>query len=265
MARNWFITGTSSGIGAALAQAALAAGDTVVGTVRRPRRITTFEALAPGRAHALLLDVDHLDDIAGAVQAAVDRLGTIDIVVNNAGRSIFGAVEETGLDEAADLMRTNLLAPMAVMQAFLPHFRARGSGLFINMSSGCGLFGTPGVGAYCASKFALEGLSETVAAEAAGFGVKVLLVEPGAVATRFISHGTQDVRKRLSAYEALSGRGKAALAVYYESAAERPESVATAILAALDGGDIPLRLPLSQGVCEGLKHKGLAYVAMACG
>lgn len=263
MAKNWFITGTSGGIGAALAQAALARGDTVVGTVRQPEQIATFEALAPGRAHALLLDVDQLDDIAGTAQSAVDRVGQIDIVVNNAGRSIFGAVEETGIEEASALLRTNLLAPMAVMQAFLPHFRARGSGLFINMSSGCGLFGTPGVGAYCASKFALEGLSETVAAEAAGFGVKVMLVEPGAVATRFISHGTQEARMRLPEYQALSGHGKAALDVYYQSAADQPETVATAILAALESENIPLRLPLSQGVREGLKHKGQAYIDMA--
>lgn len=261
--RSWFITGTSGGVGQSLAVAALSRGDVVVGTVRQPDQVAAFEALAPGRAHGLLLDVDELDRIGPVATAAIERAGRIDTVVNNAGRSLFGAVEETGLDEAAALFRTNVLAPMAVMQAFLPHFRAIGGGAFVNMSSGCGLIGTPGLGVYSASKFALEGLSEALFAEVQSFGVKVMVVEPGAIATRFISHGTQEVQRRLPEYAALSGAGKAALSVYYESGADQPGDVAQAILHALDAQDPPFRLPLSPVVCEGLKYKGGEFIRIA--
>lgn len=260
MAKSWFITGVSSGIGRSLAELALVRGDTVVGTVRQHRQVAPFEEIAPGRAHGLLLDVDRLEDIPWVAASAIDLTGGIDIVVNNAGRSLYGAVEETGTDEAAGLFNTNVLAPMAVTQAFLPHFRSRGGGLFVNLSSGCGLFGTPGVGVYSASKFALEGLSEAVAAETGPFGVQVMVVEPGAVATRFISHATQDVKKRLPEYEALSGNGKAALDAYYDSLADDPADVARAILDAVDSDPVPFRLPLSESVRAGMEAKGREFV-----
>jgi short-subunit dehydrogenase len=263
MARHWFITGAASGIGAALAQAAVASGDVVVGTMRQTDQVASFGRSAPARAHGLLLDVDDFAAIGSAVAEACSRVGHIDIVVNNAGRSLFGAVEETGLDEAAALLHTNLLAPLAVIKAFLPHFRLRVGGLFINMSSGCGLFGTPAVGVYSATKFALEGLSEALATETAGFGVKVMLVEPGAVATRFISHGTQETAQRLPEYATLSGHGKAALDAYYTGIAASAETVAKAILEAIKGDDVPLRLPLSSAVSDGLRFKGEAFVALA--
>jgi NAD(P)-dependent dehydrogenase (short-subunit alcohol dehydrogenase family) len=253
--RNWFITGISSGIGQALANAVLARGERVVGTARNPAALTAFEHGAPGRAHGFLLDVDRTADIAPIAQRALEAIGRIDIVVNNAGRSLFGAVEEATPAEAQALFATNFLAPLAVMQAFLPHFRARGTGHFVNVSSGCGLMPVPGVGIYCASKFALEGLSETLALEVAGFGIGMTLVEPGAVKTRFISHGTRDTARRDPAYAALSGGGKAALDAYYDSIAIPPVQVAEAILEAMDRSPPPLHLIVGEDVRASVRQR----------
>src|SRR5512139_987744 len=149
---NWVITGVSSGIGLALAKAALARGDNVAGTVRRRDAAAAFGALAPGRARAVMLDLEQPGQIAPAAQQALAALGQVDVVVNNAGRSFYGALEETPLEEAQGLFAANLFGPMQVIQAFLPHMRAQGHGTFVNLSSGCGLFGLPGLSAYCASK-----------------------------------------------------------------------------------------------------------------
>ncbi|GGC02904.1 short-chain dehydrogenase/reductase [Novosphingobium endophyticum] len=239
--RRWFITGISSGIGQALAHAALAAGDSVIGTARDDNTIARFEESSPGRAIGIRLDVSRLADIAGAVDRALTH-GPVDILVNNAGQSLFGAFEEVPVEEARALFDVNVFGPWALARAMLPHFRARGAGQFVHVSSGCGLNGTPGLSAYCASKFALEGFSETLALEIAGFGLRVMIVEPGAVATRFISHGTREAGSPIEAYAALSGSGKAMLEGYYATAASTPESVADAIMAALAAPEPPLRL-----------------------
>jgi len=239
--RRWLITGVSSGIGAALARAALDLGDAVVGTVRDDDARAAFEQLAPGRAQALLLDLaDHA--AIGPAMARALAGGPVDILVNNAGRSLFGAFEETELEEARGLFETNLFGPWATMQATLPHLRARGAGTIVNVSSGCGLNASPALSAYSASKFALEGLTEAVAAEVARFGVRVMLVEPGAIATRFISHATQETATRLADYAFLSGQGKSGLDAYYATAALSPDRVAEAIIGALALPELPLRL-----------------------
>jgi NAD(P)-dependent dehydrogenase (short-subunit alcohol dehydrogenase family) len=253
--RKWLVTGVSSGIGQALAQAALDRGDAVVGTARRDEDVAEFAALAPGRSHGLKLDVDRLDAIPAAVEQALALAGGIDIAVNNAGRSLFGAVEEVAADEVRALFETNFFGPLAVMQALLPHFRARGGGTFVTMSSGCGFYGTPGLGAYSASKFALEGLSETLAAETAGFGVRMVIVEPGAINSRFISHATGEAARRLPDYAFLSGGGKDALNAYYETGAEAAESVAEAVLAALDLPELPQKLVLGRDNRATIKGK----------
>ena len=253
--RNWLVTGVSSGIGKALAQAALDRGDVVVGTARSDEDVAAFAALAPGRSHGLRLDVDRLEDIPAGVARAVALTGGIDIAVNNAGRSLFGAVEEVAVDEVRALFETNFIGPLAVMQALLPHFRERGGGIFISMSSGCGFYGTPGLGAYSASKFALEGLSETLAAETAGFGIKMMIVEPGAISSRFISHATGEAARRLPDYAFLSGSGKEALNAYYETGAEPAESVAEAVLAALDQPELPAKLVLGRDNRATIKAK----------
>lgn len=261
MAQRWFVTGVASGIGAALCEAIAARGDIVIGTARRQAEADAFSQRYD-RAHGLALDLDDHDRVAGVVeQAAALAGGPIDIVVNNAGRSLWASVEETPIEEAKALFATNVFGPMAVMQAFLPRFRERGQGIFVNLSSGCGLFGVPGVGAYCGSKFALEGLSETVALEAAAFGVKVMLVEPGAVLTRFISHGTTEVGTPGGHYGYVDG-GKHVLDGYYTEKAIRPEALAAEILAALDSGNPPSRLVVGDDTRPGARAKFQALADM---
>ena len=255
MAQRWLVTGVAGGIGQALASRILERGDIVVGTARREGEARSFAGTRPGASFGIALDLDDHSGIPGLVGQAVALAGgPIDVVVNNAGRSVWSPVEELPLDQVKALFATNLFGPMAVMQAFLPHFRQHGRGTFVNMSSGCGLIGVPGLGAYCASKFALEGLSETVAQEAAAFGVRVMLVEPGAVRTRFISHGTAEVGTRGGHYGYLDD-GKGLLEAYYGQAATPPETIAAAILEALDGGDPPLRLILGEDNKPGVRAK----------
>jgi NAD(P)-dependent dehydrogenase (short-subunit alcohol dehydrogenase family) len=134
--RVWLITGCSSGFGRAVADAALRCGDKVIGTLRRPEQFAEFEALAPGRAHALELDVAHPDQIARAVPAAIARYGRIDVLLNNAGYGMIGAVEETSLAEARAIFETNFFGMLQVTQALLPQLRQQRSGHIVNMSSG---------------------------------------------------------------------------------------------------------------------------------
>lgn len=246
---NWFITGVSSGIGRALAETLLERGAQVAGTVRRKTELAAFEALAPGHARGYLLDVADTVATPGIVSAVLTEFGRVDVVVNNAGQSLWGAVEETAISEARALFETNVFGAMAVMHAFLPHFRSRGYGQFINVSSGCGLFPVSGCGVYSASKFALEALSEAVANETSGFGVRVMLVEPGAVATRFISNNTTEASLKNEAYAGLTGGGKATMDPWYQGAMSS-QSVADAILTAIEGDDPPLRLAIGLGMRE---------------
>ncbi|AEG51158.1 short-chain dehydrogenase/reductase SDR [Sphingobium chlorophenolicum L-1] len=262
--RRWLITGISSGIGAALAKAALARGDHVVGTARTEEARAAFEAGGAGRATGIVADMSDPAQVAALADRAL-AAGPVDIVVNNAGQSLFGAAEEVDLDDARNLFEVNFFGPWALTQALLPHFRSRGSGTIVQLSSGCGLNGTPGLSAYCASKFALEGLTETLALEVAAFGIRAMLVEPGAIATRFISHGTQEAHVRIPDYDFLSGQGKAVLDGYYATAASPPEFVADAILTALDGETLPLRLPVGDDMRGALAHKASAFAALADG
>src|SRR6218665_989281 len=261
-AKRWLITGISSGIGAALAKAALARGDSVVGTARSASDVAQFDALAPGRSKGVQLDVTDPANVETVI-AGILAEGPLDIVVNNAGQSVYGAFEETTVSEAKALFDVNVFGPWALAQAVLPHLREKRSGLLIHMSSGCGLNGMPGLSAYCASKFALEGFTEALSFEAAQFGIRSLIVEPGAVATKFISHGTREAERRLPDYAFLSGGGKSALEGYYETCAATPESIADAVLAAADNADHPLRLILGDDVKGTVGAKAEQILALA--
>ena len=252
--KRWLITGVSSGIGEALAKAVINRGDTVIGCARNAADVAKFEAIAPGRTNDIQVDVTRPEDIKRAVALAVAE-GPLDVVVNNAGQSVFGALEEVSLEEMKSIFDVNVFGPWVLAQAVLPHFRERGRGQLVHMSSGCGLIGMPGLSAYCASKHALEGFSEALAAEVAQFGIKLLLVEPGAVATKFISHGTREAAHKNPAYEWLSGNGKAGLEGFYANYATPPEKVAEAVLAALDKPEQPLRILVGDDLRDTVRQK----------
>lgn len=261
-AKRWFITGVSSGIGESLAEAVLERGDFVVGCARNAADVAKFEAKKPGRTKGLQLDVTRPDDIKQAIKLAIAE-GPLDVVVSNAGQSVFGALEEVSLEEMKSLFETNVFGPWAVAQAVLPHFRERGQGQLVHISSGCGLLGMPGLSAYCASKFALEGFSEALAGEVAQFGIKVLIVEPGAVATRFISHGTRVAARKLPEYAWLSGNGKAPLESFYAGYATPPAQVAKAIFAALDNPEPPLRILVGDDLRGSVRQKAEQLTGLA--
>src|ERR671919_1909022 len=181
--RVWLVTGSSSGFGLHIAQAALDRGERLVATARRPESLDDLVASAPDRVLAVGLDVTRTDQIDSAVAAALERFGRIDVLVNNAGYGSVGAVEEIDMDDLRALMDTMFFGAVALTQAVLPHMRAQGSGAIVQISSQGGQYAFAGFGAYCSAKFALEGLSEALADEVAPLGIRTLLVEPGSFRT----------------------------------------------------------------------------------
>jgi NAD(P)-dependent dehydrogenase (short-subunit alcohol dehydrogenase family) len=240
--RVWLITGVSSGFGRAITEAALAAGDAVAGVVRRPELVADLVDSAGGRFSTVELDVTDTPRIRPAVADVVERLGRIDVLVNNAGTGMVGAVEETTDAELRALFDVNFFAPVELVRAVAPYMRARRSGTVVQMSSYCGHASYPGFSAYCSSKFAVEGLSESLAAELAPLGVRVLLVEPGAFRTNFFGDRIRQSAE-IADYAATVGQNRALVKDVGVQPGD-PAKAAAAILTALSTDPMPLRLPL---------------------
>lgn len=239
----WFITGASSGFGRAFAEHALARCHAVVGTARDPARLAGLVAQAPERVLALALDVTRPGDAQAAVAAAQRRFGRIDVLVNSAGYGIVGAVEETPDAELRALMETNFFGAIAVIRAALPMLRAQGGGAVVNISSMGGQMSFAGFGAYSASKFALEGASEALAQELAPFGVKVLIVEPGAFRTDFAGAALRYMPV-MADYHATVGATREFARGMDRTQEGDPRKLPAAVEAALSARETPLRLPL---------------------
>ncbi|CUX58193.1 oxidoreductase [Agrobacterium genomosp. 13] len=188
----WFITGASRGFGALITKEALAAGDAVVATARNPKTITEQIGEHPNLL-AVALDVTSEAQANEAAAAAIQRFGKIDVLANNAGYGLLGAVEEATNDEVEAIYATNVFGLLKVTRAILPHMRRQRSGHILNFSSIGGYFGFPGWGVYGSTKFAVEGLSESLAAEVAPFGIKVTIVEPGFFRTDFLNDNSLTV------------------------------------------------------------------------
>ncbi|MFF4384947.1 oxidoreductase [Kitasatospora sp. NPDC001547] len=250
--RVWLVTGANSGFGRAIAEAALAAGDTVVAAARRPGTLADLAAAHPDRLFPVELDVTDQERIPAVVEETVRRHGRIDVLVNNAGRGLIGAVEESTDRELRDLMELHFFGPAALTRAVLPHLRAQGSGAVVQMSSMGGRFSFPGVGAYSATKFALEGLSEALAKEVAGFGIKVLIVEPGAFRTGFAGGGALAHSTPIEAYEPVVSPVRTGLPDTDGKQPGDPARAAGAILAALAAERTPLRLALGSDAVDGV-------------
>lgn len=249
MDRTWFITGSSAGFGRALAEAALGAGDRVVATARSTDALHDLVAAAPDRALALELDVTNREQVELAKRGALEHFGAVDVLVNNAGFASVGAVEELEEGALRHLMDVMFFAPVALTQAFLPTMRERGRGAIVQMSSMGGQVSMPGFGAYCAAKWALEAVSEALAAEVAPLGLRVLIVEPGAFATSFggpRSHVSPDS----GVYTGTVGPQRDAVAGMDGSQPGDPNQAAAAILEALAADRPPLRLALGDDALE---------------
>ena len=188
--RTWFITGVSSGFGRALADRLLEKGERVVGTLRNAAAVAEFDQLAPGRSFGVLADVTNEAAVRRAIEDAEERTGGIDVLVNNAGYGLEGALEELSLAQWRHQFDVNVFGAVAVMQAALPYMRKRRKGHILNITSMGGLTTFAGISAYNGSKFALEGISEALAKEVAPFGIKVTIVEPGGFRTDFAGSST---------------------------------------------------------------------------
>ena len=251
----WLITGCSSGFGRAIAEKVLARGHTVIATARRPETLDDLAAGAPGgRAHVLALDVTDPEQIDRVMREATDRFGGIDVLVNNAGHGSVGAVEELSMEELRGQFETMFFGAVALTKAVLPGMRERGSGAIVQMSSMGGQLAFPGFGSYCAAKFALEGLSEALHGEVAPFGVKVLIVEPGAFRTGF--GGARMHRSReIDAYRDSVGATRELVDGMDGTQPGDPKKAAEAILLALDADETPLRLALGADAVENLRQR----------
>lgn len=249
--RVWLISGSSSGFGRSIAEAALRAGDRVVVTARRPETLTDLVAGARERALAVGLDVTDQAQIDAAVAAARSRFGRIDVLVNNAGYGSVGAVEELDHGELRAVMDTMFFGAVALTRAVLPEMRAQGAGAIVQMSSMGGQVAPPGFGAYCAAKFALEAISESLAAEVAPFGIRVLIIEPGAFRTAFGGAAMQRSRD-IGVYADTVGPTRAAVDAMDGAQPGDPAKAAAAILAALDSDATPLRLALGDDAVEAI-------------
>jgi NAD(P)-dependent dehydrogenase (short-subunit alcohol dehydrogenase family) len=240
--RVWLITGASSGFGRAIADAALARGDSVVVAARK---IDALEDLGPReRVHLVRLDVTDPGQRDAAVAQAVERFGQVDVLVNNAGRTQVGAVEETTDEELRALFDLHFFAPAALTRAVLPHMRRQGGGTIVQMSSVGGQVTAPGFGAYCATKFALEGLTETLRDEVAPFGIRTLIVEPGAFRTGLFRRDAAYESAPMPEYADTVGPTRDYVRNNHGQQPGDPAKAAEAIIQAVDASEPPLRLVL---------------------
>ncbi|WP_328533500.1 SDR family NAD(P)-dependent oxidoreductase [Micromonospora zamorensis] len=261
--QTWIITGASRGFGRALAQSALAAGDQVVAAVRRPDSVADLAARYPDTV--LVANFDARDTAASAslVRATLDRFGQLDVLVNNAGRAVVGAVEEVSDAQLRELMDLHLFGPAALVRAALPAMRSRGAGMIVQMSSQGGRMAFPGVSAYSASKFALEGWSEALAGEVAPFGIRVMIVEPSRFRTDFNAADVLEFTEASETYSDLLAAVRADMAGTDGRQEGDPTRAAEIIVSLAHSNEVPLRLPLGREAVErisGAYRRGLDEV-----
>jgi NAD(P)-dependent dehydrogenase (short-subunit alcohol dehydrogenase family) len=253
--RVWFITGASSGLGRELAETALERGDRVVATARVVKSVRDLERRHPGRAIAAKLDVTDAAEAARAVDVAMDEFERIDVVVNNAGFGLFGALEEISDQDLRREFDTNVFGAVNVMRAALPRLRAQRSGHIVQISSLEGIApAVAGESAYAGTKFALEGICEGLAKEVAHLGVRVTIVEPGPLRTDFASGATVEEPKDDDYLESV---GKA-LEWFQDLAGNQPNDprrVSEAIFSAVESPEPPLRLALGEEAIDAIREK----------
>ena len=250
MTKTWIITGASRGFGRALAESALAAGDHVVAAVRRPESVADLVARYPDSCLIAKFDVRDVSVAADLVRDALDRFGQLDVLVNNAGRAVVGAVEEVSDAKLRELMDLHLFGPAALVRAALPVMRAKGTGTIVQMSSQGGRMSFPGVSAYSASKFALEGWSEALAGEVAPFGIRVMLVEPSRFRTGFHTADVLEFVEPSETYRDLLAAIRADMAGADGIQEGDPARAAGIIVSLAHSAEVPLRLPLGREAVE---------------
>jgi len=251
----WFITGASSGFGRLLAEAALKAGERVIATARKPEQIAELARQYPDTARTFALDVTKPAQIEAVAAEAIAAFGRIDVLVNNAGYGIAGGIEEATEAEFMPVFETNVFGLIRVTRAFLPQLRKQRSGHIINLSSMAGLVGSPGWGFYNATKFAVEGFSEALAAELAPLGVKVTIIEPGPFRTDFLGRSGVEAAHRIADYDATVGKTRT---YYHEQSGKQrgdPLKAVEAIRTVVESANPPLHLILGAIALKRLRSK----------
>ncbi|TXH04553.1 MAG: SDR family NAD(P)-dependent oxidoreductase [Nevskiaceae bacterium] len=251
----WFITGCSKGLGRALAETVIRQGHRAAVTARDTRTLDALVALAPERVLALTLDVNSEAQAHEAVRQTIGHFGRIDVLVNNAGYGLAGAVEEVSDAEARAQMETNVFGVLKLTRAALPPMRAQKSGHILNISSVAGVVSTPGLGIYNASKYALEGFSEALAQELAPLGIKVTLIEPGPFRTDWAGPSLATPQKMIGDYADTAHKTIQMLNGYSGQQPGDPHKAAVAMMLVVDSPKPPLRLPLGEMAVGRIRHK----------
>jgi NAD(P)-dependent dehydrogenase (short-subunit alcohol dehydrogenase family) len=259
--RTFLITGGGRGLGLAFAEAALAAGHQVVGTVRHEAARAAFEALAPGRAHAFILDVaDHakVPEVMAAIEAEV---GDIDVLINSAGYGYEGVLEESPLDAMIRQFDVNVFGSVALIKAVLPGMRMRRRGHIINLSSFAGHVPLPGIAYYAASKFSIEAISAVLAQEVRDFGVRVTALAPGAFRTDWAGSSLVRSERSISDYDALFGPIREARRAKSGRQTGDPAKAALAVLAIVEADDPPVHLVLGKDALKQVRDRSRRLLA----
>jgi len=243
-ARTFLITGASSGLGRAFAEAALDAGHTVVGTVRKPGDAEDFEALAPGRSIARQLDVTDDDAVFAVVDDVEATFGPIDVAIANAGYGHEGVFEESPMSELRAQFDVNVFGAAATIKAVLPHMRRRRAGHIFGVTSMGGLMTVPGLAYYHGSKYALEGILETVGKEVKAFGIRVTAVEPGSFRTDWAGRSMVRTERTISDYDELMNPVRANRIAASGNQLGNPVKAGEAILQVIDSPNPPAHLVL---------------------
>jgi len=255
MARVWFITGTSSGFGRSITVKALEAGDKVIATARTPEHLDDLITQYPATLRTMALDVTNAAQIASVIPAAFDTFGRIDVLVNNAGYGLMGALEECAEEQIQRCFETNFFGPIAVVRAALPFLRAQRSGHILNLSAIAAFTNHAGFSIYGGAKAALDAASEAIRIEAGPLGIKVTTVSPGPFRTDFIGRSLEQASGHLTDYDKTSGKFAAYLAKINGSQPGDPDAAASAIVQMVADGKAPTQLFLGKFAMDAAQKK----------
>ncbi len=251
----WFITGASTGFGRLLAEEVLKAGGKVVATARRLEKVAALEEKYPETAKALALDVTQEAQVDSAVEQAIAHFGRVDVLVNNAGYGVAGAIEEVSEAEFMPMFETNVFGLLRVTRAFLPQLRKQRSGHILNLSSIGGVVASPGMGYYNATKFAVEAFSEALAGELAPLGIKVTIVEPGPFRTDFLGRSGVIAEQRIADYDTTAANMRKYFAENDGKQPGDPLRAVHAMMQVVNSPEPPLRLLLGASALQRLRTK----------
>lgn len=253
--KTWFITGTSTGLGHALAEEVIASGHTLIATARNKEKIADLAAKAPERVLTVDLEVTDGASIKAAVADGMARFGRIDVLVNNAGYGLTGAIEEISLEEARQQYEVNVFGLLAVTQEILPIMRQQQVGHILNISSQGGFVATPGLGIYASTKFAVEAISEALAAEVKAFGIRVTSIQPGPFRTEWAGSNMLHPAHIMPEYEATAGALRRTFQTINGKQPGDPAKAAKLMMQVVASEQPPLRLPLGRVAIDRIRAK----------